>query len=332
MRLEESEGVAHGIDAAVAGGAQFGSHQVVRQRVDVLSIARLLRAIADVGDSFGGKRVAAHVHGRGRIVYPAGALQSLEEQGHRAHVESGFLQHVESDAVGLAFEIARVSQLRLHLERLRASRRARGHLAVRTRREDRQGQGDHRDDRGALPRADAARDVVLRQMGDFMSEHAGNLGFALRRGDEPRIDADIAAQHGERIDGWIAHDEEFNFHPGVGPGRDQAPAEFGHVGREFRIVEKGRIAAQVAIVGLADSLFQLRRQRGRGLVAEIGQVLRRRGHDARRTGQERYAKQAGDARSHAKAKFHGWYDTHRTPMFRVIVPFRESNLLQDANP
>src|SRR5688572_31362334 len=56
-------------------------------------------------DALGRHRVRAQVARRPAVVHdPAVALHLLEEAGHRAHIESGGVQGLEADAVGLRSE------------------------------------------------------------------------------------------------------------------------------------------------------------------------------------------------------------------------------------
>jgi hypothetical protein len=55
---------------------------------------------------------------------------------------------------------------------------------------------------------DAAQHVLLRDVRDFVREHAGHLVLARRRQHEAGVGADIAAQRGERVDLPILQQEE----------------------------------------------------------------------------------------------------------------------------
>ena len=134
------------------------------------------------------------------------ALQPLEKHRHRAHVEAGRRKQTEPEAVGLALEVARVVDLRLHRPGLRRHHRALREVRPRTRREHRQHHRGHGRDRELLLRADQARDMALGDVRDLVREHRREFRLRLRGEQQPGIHADEAAGQRERVDradpGW----------------------------------------------------------------------------------------------------------------------------------
>ena len=205
--------------------------------------------------------MAAHIDRRIGIVGAPGTLQALEKGRHRTDIETGLLQGIETDPIGFALEIARISQLRLHLKGLGASQGAGGRLPVGARRQERQRHRDHRDHGGTLPCGYAARNMLLRQMPQFVGHHAGHFGFTLRRQQQAGIDADEASQHRKRVDGRILHHEKLHLEPGFRTRCDQLRTQFLDIGLELGIVKIGKVAPELTVIGFADAALHLRRQR-----------------------------------------------------------------------
>ena len=59
-----------------------------------------------------------------------------------------------------------------------------------------------------LLRGHHPRQVMLRDVRDFVRQHGGELGLVLREQDEAGVDADVAAGQRERVDRGIGNGEE----------------------------------------------------------------------------------------------------------------------------
>src|SRR3546814_3577385 len=60
----------------------------------------------------------------------------------------------------------------------------------------------------ALRAFDAAQNVRLGDVGDFVAEHAGDLVLGVGHQHQARVDADVAADGRERVDLAVVHHEE----------------------------------------------------------------------------------------------------------------------------
>ena len=126
----------------------------------------------------------------------------FEERRHALRIEAGAREDAEADAIGFGFVRAREADLLLDREALR--RRHAGHrrVAAASGCADEDG-GEHRRSRHqarAALRRDAACDVSLRDVRDFVREHARELALVLRFEQQPAVDADEAAGQREGVD------------------------------------------------------------------------------------------------------------------------------------
>src|SRR5581483_10970862 len=136
--------------------------------------------------------------GHAIAVEPRLLLQPREEARHAVRIVAGRRYRADADAIGLDFVRARVIDRALIHRRLAERERSDDQVRIRRARDDR------REDRG--PGRDVARfafllrarDVTLRDVRLFVAEHAGELAFVARRGDEAGIDAHEAAGQRER--------------------------------------------------------------------------------------------------------------------------------------
>ena len=127
-------------------------------------------------------------------------LHAAEKVGDAAYVEPRLVENLIADAVCLPLEIAGIGELRLDSPRLCADHRPGRHRRIRACGENSSRHDDQHRHRILFFLGDLTRHVVLRDMRDFVGDDGGQLGLRLRRQDRPRIDADIAAKHGERVD------------------------------------------------------------------------------------------------------------------------------------
>ena len=166
--------------------------------------------------------------------WPASAgapAHGLEEVRHAVRIEAGGGEEADADAVGFVFVGAREVDLLLHGRALRHGDAAQRGVARAGGRADRMAARMAAIGRDALAalRADAARDVPLRDVRDFVRQHAGELRFVARGEHQPVVHADEAAGQREGVDGAVAHEEEVEALRGIAawPGRrcaSRAPA------------------------------------------------------------------------------------------------------------
>jgi hypothetical protein len=122
------------------------------------------------------------------------------------------------------------------LSRLNASRFDSA-CAVRTRREDRERQRRHGPDAVLVLLGEHPREMLLRDVRDFVAEHRRELRLGLRGQQQTRVHADVAARHRERVDRVVADAEERELGASAGAHRDEAPADRREVVVDLRIVE-----------------------------------------------------------------------------------------------
>ena len=171
----------------------------------------LQRAVFRLGDARTGDRVRAQKLWHAIRPKLRATEHRVEEGRHRVRIESSVRQHADADAVGFVLVFARESDLRLRSESLRCADRAHrcvGAGAADSAEQDRRQYRGRRYQARARLRLDAARNVPLRDVRDFVRQHARELAFILCFEQEPRVDADITAGQCERIDRGVANHEE----------------------------------------------------------------------------------------------------------------------------
>ena len=109
---------------------------------------------------------------------------------------------------------------------------------------------------------DRAREVVLRDVRDFVREHACELGFGLREQDEPGVDADEPAGQRERVDLRVGHAEELEVLLDVRRRGDEPVPELVQVIVDLGIVDVPAACAKLAHDRLAELAFLRRRKIG----------------------------------------------------------------------
>ena len=179
-------------------------------------------------------------------------------------VEAGVDQRGEADAVGLALGVARKVELLLQRCGLAAEDRRLREVAARraagARREDREQQCADLDRQRVLLVAQHAGDVPLRDVADFVCEHAGEFGLGLRPQDEPAVYPDEPAWQREGVHHRIADDEELEVLRARRAERNELVAQAVDVFGRLRIGEVIRIAPDLRHDLLADPAFLRRRQ------------------------------------------------------------------------
>jgi len=89
--------------------------------------------------------------------------------------------------------------------------------------------------------------------------------------------ADVAARHGEGVDGGVVNHEEVEFALVARADRDQLVTELVEIGLDFRVVQIARVGIDVAHDGAPERLFLLV---GKVLPRHLAQI----GRSAARTG------------------------------------------------
>jgi hypothetical protein len=112
----------------------------------------------------------------------------------------------------------------------------------------------------AFPRfVEEARQMALGHVGNFVGQHRGQFRFRLGGENQPRMHADVAAGHGEGIEGRVAQREKLELLPQFGTARRKPVAEPVEEAGDFGIVEIGGIAADFEHDRFADAPFHRRR-------------------------------------------------------------------------
>ena len=210
---------------------------------------------------------------RGEGVAPA---HGLEEVRHAVGIETGRGEEAHADAIGFVLVGAREVDLLLHGG-------ARGHRDTaecgvgRTRgRAYQDGREYGRHGRYALPslRMDAARDVPLGDVRDFVGEHAGQLGFVAGGKHQPVVHADESARQRKRVDGVVIHEEERETLRRITRGlRDDARPQRLKVFGGLGVFDDLPFVAQLAHDLKADVIFVVEREGRRGGTADVGQIV-----------------------------------------------------------
>ena len=270
-----------------------GAHQLVGQAVGLAAGRRLLGAVAAVGDARFGQRVGEQELRRlGVVAVLAG--QALEHAGHATRVVAGVAQVAQADAVGFLLVLPREAALALDGGGLPGGDGGDGGIPGAGRRGDHAGEhGRHQRQLHALLRFQAACVMALRQVGQFVGEHRGELGFGLRVQEQPAVDADDAARHGEGVELRAVEDHELQAAvlqlAGLGQAVDVAFDEV----LEQRVRQLRDLAAQHAQPGAAELVLLFGRDDGRAGVAQRRQVI---GARHRAQGQADGKQQQGRAR------------------------------------
>ena len=269
--------------AWIAGlGAQLGAYQLEFDPVGMLAVGCLRHAVLGFCDPLGRHRVRAQVARRAVVERARRALHALEKHRHRAYVEASSRKHGESDAVGFAFEVARVVDLRLHRPRLRGHDGPLRQIRPRTRREHRDHQRRHGREGEPFLHAEQAGDMALRDVRDFVRKHRGEFGLGFGGEQQPGVHTDKAARQRKRVDGRIPDREELEIEPRAGTCRDQLLAQHVQVLGDLRVVQVARFAiADVARNAFAEAPLHLRRQLAARWIAKFGQRLRVHPHAVR---------------------------------------------------
>ena len=113
--------------------------------------------------------------------------------------------------------------------------------------------------------------MPLRDVADFMGQHAGQLGFARGAEDQADIRADESAGHRKRVDARVAHREECQPVLSVLRFDADARAECLQILVGFRILQQLVLVPQVAQHHAADLEFFLAADERIGRAAQIRQ-------------------------------------------------------------
>ncbi|MCY1358410.1 hypothetical protein D9M69_449460 [compost metagenome] len=272
-----------------------GAHQLVTQAVLDAAGWQLLGAVAGVGDTGFGHRVGQEEFRRLGVVAVL-AHQALEHAWHGAWVVAGLFQVEDADAVGFLFVLPGEAALFLDGRRLGGHDRRHACVTGAGRRRDYAGEHRRHDgDLHALLGLDAAGEVALRQVRQFVGQHRGVLGLGGGIEEEAAVDADDAAGGGEGVELRAVEQHEFQAPVLQLAGLGQAVDTGFDIVFQLRVVELRHLAAQQAQPGAAELVFLFRGDDGRAGVPQRRQVV---GHDgwSEKTGKRQ---QSGAQKIHA---------------------------------
>ncbi len=187
-------------------------------------------------------------------------MQAFEEGRHGARVEAGFLQGRKSNAVCFLFMRAGEFKLPLDGTRLHPDDGGLRRFRVAARSQDGHRDGGHGGYRVELLPSHHARQVMLRDVGDFMCQHRGQFRFALRGKDKPAVHPNKAAGQCEGVDAVVVEDKKFKRLPRLVAVGDQLIAELIEVVADLGIVQIALVGANFEHALLAYLSFLLRRQ------------------------------------------------------------------------
>ena len=198
--------------------------------------------------------------------------------------------------------------MRLRSACLRPDDRAHRRIGIGARSQYAHGHGNQHRHRILFFLGNLAGQVVLRDMADFVRNHAGQFRFRLCRQNRSRIDADVAAKHSECIDCIVADGKEIKPARRITAGFNQTTPQAIQVIADFRILDIRRLALSDFIHdALADAALDLRRKIGARRLAQFRQTvcLRKRGRRQRQEQRQKTArtlpKQPGRTRWNAGA-------------------------------
>jgi hypothetical protein len=134
------------------------------------------------------------------------------------------------------------------------------------------GRGRHQA-RAAL-RGDAAGNVPLRDVRNFVSQHTGQLALVLGLQEQAAVYADEAAGQREGVDAVVPDHEEVEALRAIVGLAGQPETQRADVLGDFRVLQDLVLVAQPAHDHAPDLVLVLQRQRGLRRAADVGQILR----------------------------------------------------------
>ena len=231
------------------------------------------RAVLGVGHPLGGHRVGTQESQRIVVVDAVGLLQPLEETAHRPGIETGLAQCLDADAVGLALEVAAERQLVLDRQPRAGSGSGNRRIGTTTGTGGQHG-GQHAAERHQVAQSallHLPRDMVLGHVRHFVRHDRGQFAFVLCRDDQPGMDADIAAGHGEGVDLVVVDGEQPVMLGRVGAGIGQPHRHPPQVVIQLGIAKQGIVLAQPAEAVAAGARFVAAGKTGLRRIPQIGQ-------------------------------------------------------------
>ena len=200
-----------------------GCHQTghpIGCRVGRLAAGMLHRGIdpdarLHIGHALGGQRMAAQIGKSAAIGKPAGLLQDRKHVHKALRRKPRIAQHGETNAVGLAFHIARIVELALHRQRLAAHNgRVRPLRVVSALAGSQHAQYQSAQNPGchAALAGHVAGNMALGHMAEFVRQNRSQLGAALGCRDQPQVKAHITAGQSKRVHRAITGQQD---HPGI---------------------------------------------------------------------------------------------------------------------
>ncbi|MNF75345.1 hypothetical protein D3C84_574090 [compost metagenome] len=285
---------------AIGGGVFEGVVPLLQAAVEVgEQPLRALCAIAHLDAHLGQPEVEAGGQGAAAIAVGAGAgfadpglrqgvsqqhlgrlagvavlrRQFLEEAGHAHGIETGVIERLHADAVSFVLVVTGIVDGRLHGEPEGSLQRGYAGSGV----DHRQRNGAHQTGQGhgraARLRLHVTGDVALGHVGDFVSQHRGQLALVVGVEEEAGVHLDPPAEEGGRVDAGIIDEEEGKgeTHP-VGIG-EQALTQIVDVFVQHGIIDDGQARPGKPHEGIAIAHFLLDGQGGNPGGADVGQLV-----------------------------------------------------------
>jgi hypothetical protein len=225
--------------------------------LSAITLGRLVGAVAGVGDTRFGHRVSQQELRRLGVIAIL-ACQALEHGRHVARVVAGLFQVLDADAVGFLFVLPRKAPLFLDGRRLGAGNHADTRIASATGGQHDAGQQcSHHRQLHALLGFDAAGEVALRQVRQFVGQYRGVFAFGLSVEEQAAVDPDDATRRGEGVELAAVDQDELQAPVLQLAGLGQLVHAGLDVVLELRVVELVDLAAQQAQPGAAQLVLLL---------------------------------------------------------------------------
>ena len=272
-----------GLRAVVHQHPRAGLHGRVQHAGGRQGLAGQQGAAARFADAVHREWVAAQIRKTARVGQARCRVQLVEHGGHAGWGKAGGGQHAKANAVGLAFDIARKIQLGLDGRSLPRADGGVGRVdaVAAAGRKDAQQQGRQRHQRSPLLGRNAARDMALRNVREFVGQHRGQLVGRVGQRHQAQVNAHIAAWHGKGVDAAVAHQEGLKGKGAFDLGVDVAQLLRGfHQGcpqllqvlEQHRVVQVLRVATAFAHDLLAQATFGADREVVRSRFAQRWQA------------------------------------------------------------
>ena len=250
------------------GQGHARANQLIALAVLDTALGRLFGTVAGVSDTRFGHRVSQQKFRRLGAVAVL-LRKAFEHGGHVARVVTGLFKVLDADAVGFLFVLPRETPLFLDCRRLGAGNHADTRIASATgSQHDTREQSRHHRQLHALLGFDAAGEVALRQVRQFVRQHRGVFAFGAGIEEQAAVDPDDAAGGREGVEFTAVDQDEFQAPVLQLAGFGQAVHGSLDVVLELRVVQLVDLATQQAQPGTAQLMLLLRRDDRRAGVTQ----------------------------------------------------------------